>query len=226
MAKTLKRKKRVLKKIYKTRKFKNKPIKKRSKKKTKRSKKKIKGGAQRFGVMPALVNTHVEKKMDKDGNLVQIKNVSDQSPLQRSSSFSSQHSTTRDFNTGVRNVNSQMSSNLRKNIAGEPKLMSLDEVQKEANIRRQIQELKLHSNPLKKLQGHMWGLMPRTQTDNRILQTANQSLAAASDADPSFDRSYSHSSSSPSFNDWEYNYDEGESKSQSESKTPFKTTEV
>ena len=182
--------------------------------------------------MPALANTDVEKKMDNDGNLVQTKNKSDQRPLEYSSSFSSQNSNTTDFNTGVRNVNSQMSSNLIEKIVGGPKLMSYDEVQKEANIRRQIQELKLHSNPLKKLQGHMWGLMPRTLTDNRILQTANQSLAAASDADPSFDRSYSHSSSSPSFNDWEYNYDEGESKSQSESesktpsKTPLKTTEV
>ena len=181
--------------------------------------------------MPALVNTHVEKNMDKDGNLVQINNVSDQSPLQRSSSFSTEGSATSDFHTGVRNVNSQMSSNLRKNIAGEPKLMPTDEVLKEVKTRRKIQELKSHSNPFKKLQGHMWGLVPRTLTENRILQTANQSLAAASDVDPSFDRSYSSSSSSPSFNDWddwEYNYSqgEGESKSQSESKNPLKTTEV
>ena len=180
--------------------------------------------------MPALVNTHVEKQIDKDGNLVQINNVSGQSPLQRSSSFSSEGSATSDFHTGVRNVNSQMSSNLRKNIAGEPKLMSMDEVQKEVKIRRNIQELKSHSNPFRKLQGHMWSLIPRTQTENRLLQTANQSLAAASDADPSFDRQ--SSSSSPSFNDWEYNYSEGEgegedeSKSQSQSQNPFKTTEV
>ena len=45
---------------------------------------------------------------------VQTKNESDQTPLQRSSSFSSQDSTTSDFNTGVRNVNSEMSRNVRK----------------------------------------------------------------------------------------------------------------
>lgn len=223
MAKTLKRKnKKLIKKKF----IKSRRLKKLSKRKAKRSKKKIKGGAHRFGVMPTLANTDVKKTLDEDGNLVQTKNESDQTPLQRSSSYSSQGSSTKDFSTGVRNDNSQMSRNLRKNLAGEPTLMETTEIVNELEIRRRINELKAHSNPLRKLQGHLWGLMPRTQTENRLLQTANQSLSAASDADLSFNRQYSSSSSSasPPFNDWDYNYIEDESKT--ESNPPLKTTEV
>lgn len=227
MAKTLKRKN---KKLLKKKKFnKSRRFKKLSKKRGKRSKKKIKGGAQRFGVMPALANTDVEKKLDKDGNLVQTKNLSDQTPIQRSSSYSSQDSTTSDFNTGVRNVNSQMSRNVRKNLVGEPTPMTTNEIVDELKIRRRINELKAHSNPFKKLKGHLWGLMPRTQTANRLLQTANQSLSAADDTDLSFNRSSSSSSTSPSstspsFDNLDNNYSDGESKS--ETTDPFKITEV
>lgn len=212
MTKTIKRKN---KKFIKKKKFnKSRKFKKLLKKKSKRSKKKIKGGAQRFGVMPALANTDVEKKLDKDGNLVQTKNLSDQTPIQRSSSYSSQGSALSDFSTGVRNVNSQMSRNLRKNLAGEPTPMTTNEIVDELKIRRRINELKAHSNPFKKLHGHLWGLMPRTKTENRLLHTANQSLSAASDADLSLNRSSSSSSStSPSFNNLDNNYSEGERKS-------------
>ena len=230
MAKTLKRKN---KKLLKKKKFnKSRRFKKLSKKRGKRSKKKIKGGAfgaQRFGVMPALANTDVKKTLDEDENLVQIKNESDQTPLQRSSSFSSQGSSTKDFSTGRRsNDNVKMDRGLRNYLVGEPTLMNTEDIVKELKTRRDINELKAHPNPLRRLQGHLWGLMPRTQTENRLLQTANQSLSAASDTDLSDNRQYlsSSSSESPSFNDWDYNYIEDEGESKSESKTPLKTTEV
>jgi hypothetical protein len=226
MAKTLKRKNRKFfkKKINKSRKFKklSKKYKKskthKSSKKHKRSKK-LRGGAQRFGVMPALANTNTKLELDEEGNLVQTKNVSDQTPIHHKSSFSTQGSNTTDFNTGVRNINSEMSKKLRKNVAGEPTTMTIDEIQKEASTRRQIQELKSHSNPLKRLQGHMWSLVPRTQTENRLRQTADQSLVAA--ADNNFIR--------PSFNgDYDYNGSESETKSETKSEMtdPLKITEV
>lgn len=224
MAKTLKRKNKkfIKKKFNKSRKFKNLSKKyKRSKthkryKKHKRSKKNIRGGVQRFGVMPAVANTDTKLELDEEGKLVQTKNESDQSPIHHKSSFSTQASNTIDFNTGVRNINSEMSRKLRKNVAGEPKLMTTDEIQNEANTRRQIQELKSHSNPLKRLQGHMWSLLPRTQIENRLRQTADQSLIAAADDD--FNRS--------SYNNSDYDYNGSESETKSETKDPLKITEV